>query len=614
MLGLKAAAGRKQRSQLHPKDIPGFSKWITSEVYIEDKIAESSLESLALNMVKNIEWINEAMNEINETVVSEDEGEQVLSDAVLQANDNSLLLLKSPKRIINQSSSPLKEVRKREIEVIKNTTTLVLENPVVEESKVMDHTAADDSFELIKRDIRKSFASKQKAVDEMMIPSLNSKLDEIKTAEDEIKELSRLLDNVSDEHSSDGDLTIEFDKLEKIELSQIKRRPTDLNEYKSPIKFSEMPMIEPLTLGSSRKKSMKKSIVPKRKKSAATSSIRTITTTTPATITPTPKKHTTVFTENVNKDNVSMNKSFQLKPLPSDLFAAANTSFDEPTIKLDRNFVKSMKQDTTNNENFQFASTTNNANMTVNVNVNANSNTTSNTKSNFNSSLINRLMQPTETSKRKSRVSSPNKSAKTSMKLSPQRSNIDDLEQSIKRKPSSFVELKAPVESTKTIVSPIKKQIPLSKRSLKSNINYDELYSSKDIEKDIQPGLLYQDKIRTTTENSKIPVFNVSDRKKLQNIRKSNPRLNQQTMKEQGKVKTETIDVLENWSSEKNILRQLELQKHINPISIFGEIPEFDCERVFGRKYGAGMNIEWEKDDQLSRAEKEQYERSMGYL
>lgn len=615
MLGLKAAARRKNRSQLSPKDIPGFSKWITSEVYIEDKIAESSLESLALNMMKNIEWINEAMNDINDTVVSEDDDhEEILNDIVLQTNDNSLLLLKSPKRIIDESSSPLKEVRKREIEVIKNTTTLVLDNAMVEEPRVVSNNVVDDSFELIKRDIRKSFASKQKAAE---VPPSNIQISKMKTAEDEIKELSRLLDNVSDANSSDGDLTIEFDKLEKIELSQIKKKPAVITEYKSPIKFSEMPMIEPLTLGSSRKKSMKKSIAPKRKRSTATLST-TNTTTIPAKattssttttktsrnttattiITPTPKKHTTVFTENASKDNLSLNKSFQLKPLPNDIFAAGNTSLDEPTIKLDRNFVKSMKHDVINDEN---------SNSVTNTKRNSNS------RSNINNSLISRLMQPTEASRRKSRISSPNKSAKVSLKSSPQRSHVQEIEKAIRKQPHSFVELKAPIETIKATTSPIKKQIPLSKRSLKSNINYDELYSSKDIENDIKPGLLYQDRIRNTTENSKIPIINVSDRKKLQNIRKSNPRLNQQISKEQSKVKTEPIGISEDWSSDKNILKQMELQKHINPFNIFGEIPVFDCESVFKRKYATEMKIEWAKQDVLSREEQEQYEKSMGY-
>jgi hypothetical protein len=704
MLGLKAAAGRKNRrpeDTVKPKDIPGFSKWITSEVYIEDKIAESSLEQLALSMIENIEWINEAMNDImnkssgieeekeeeEKKVEEEEEKEEekekekaynannaiespignhknhkmvsakrkegnLLKESsnddqniVLKTADNSFLLLKSPRRIREQTSSPIREVRKRELELIRDTTLLVLDKNPYTNTKLIDNTgkieedSEDDSFELIKRDIRKSFAAKQKVVTDdkrqnditvetKIIPLKNDgTAKKIKTPEDEIKELSRLIDGASDglfSGSNDEDLSIELDKLEKIELSQVKRG-TVVSEYKSPIKFSEMPTIEPLILGSSRKKSIKKSLIPRRKADKVQSANTTVNT---------PHKKESVFSDIQHIENKKDSiQTFQLKPLPNDMFSTGNTSIDEPTIKLDRNFVKSLKND-------QNTQNTRNAQNIIQNNQNEDIN------------LISRLMQPTEASRRKSRfststsVSSPNKSAKTSNKTSPQRiiEEEDGKRKIVNRKSENFEKvyttipatefdvLKAPIkEANNKSKSPVKRQIPLSKRSLKSSVNYEQLYPSNNIDKEITPNIL---NLRTT--ENKTNRIQDHERHRLRSLSKGNSRLNHQSVVKEkvqndSKIKNNEnvlpdiippmisekkehfVEEETDWCSEENLRRQLELQNKINPLSIFREIPPVNCDEVFGRKYGSGMNIVWAPEDILTKAEQRSYEKSMGW-
>ncbi|CAI8510720.1 unnamed protein product [Pichia kudriavzevii] len=67
MLGITTSMTRKRKATgktVSSKEIPGFSKWIASEVYIEDRIVESTLETLSLNMIENIDWMNNAMDDI----------------------------------------------------------------------------------------------------------------------------------------------------------------------------------------------------------------------------------------------------------------------------------------------------------------------------------------------------------------------------------------------------------------------------------------------------------------------------------------------------------------------------------------------------------------------
>lgn len=206
ILGLK----RKRTKGLAAKDIPGFAKWISAEVYVDDKIAEACVESLALKMVGYSEWINEAMKD-----VSEGDGN----------------LLESPVKNTYVS----RELRQREVEVMKETTSLMTDK--TEEAEF------NDSFELISRDIRKSYAAKQR--------------ESIKTAEDEIKELSKLIDGdaglFSDEDEEDIMNEDDVDVFDKIEVAQVHKTKTV-----SPIKFSEMPKIEPLTLRKKKKKVVEK--------------------------------------------------------------------------------------------------------------------------------------------------------------------------------------------------------------------------------------------------------------------------------------------------------------------------------------------------------------------
>lgn len=753
MLGLKAAATRnkgRRNDTVNPKDIPGFSKWITSEVYIEDKIAESSLEQLTLNMIENIEWINEAMNDVTSNITGvslsdaeaeNDEEEADLQnkeinfenkqsekdqkdvntdearegdDILLRTADNSILLLKSPRRIREQKSSPIQHVRRRELELIKDTTALVLNLQRTDENQNHDigRNAAidnkievkreevedfnlpmgnlDDSFELISRDIRKSFAAKQKTTvkqtsDEEGIndngtgkaakelqksgsaanptgtkssltkssssePPPNRKM---KSPEDEIKELSRLIDGVNDDLLSDAedeDLSIELDKLEKIELSQLNRKPT-IQEYKSPIKFSEMPMIEPLTLESSRKKSLRRTMDQQKQQNSRRKSNSHRSSTTQV---------TTIFDEDSGKRR---SYTFQLNPLPNEMFSVGNTSVEEPTIKLDRNFTKSIQTNRLADTHIKRAASSESGKR----------------------DLLSRLMQPTEASKQRARETtmSPKKSQKTSNRSSPKvsesRTVVEDENVNLNHKsekgelgtvPSALKVLEAPKSTSDSVKhsSPVKRQVPLTKKSLKSSANYGQLYSGKILEGDTDAasGRFYQETLglskKRVVVDSKLPTASsISDRRRLKSMSKGSSRLNYQTeqasagklvktfqqAKDTGKTasgveENENIlpDVIpyilseneapedereekslnagisgdsNDWTSEKSILRQLKLQLKTNPGPIFGPISAVDCDKLFGKKFGPGMNITWDSKDRLGAAETDAYERAMGW-
>ena len=765
MLGLKAAAtrhkGRRPDDKAKPKDIPGFSKWITSEVYIEDKIAESSLEQLAMNMIENIEWINEAIHDVTSNVtgisLSDEEVDEKVKnelenkdfddedhhsensdkdqhgrkeikgsdDILLRTADNSILLLKSPRRIREQKSSPIQQIRRREIELIKDTTALVLDSKdhnaslrnserketttrreVIEEADAMDEPMLnlEDSFELISRDIRKSFAAKQKTTamqehetekqegqdkeevfeydeelykdicrDAAVTNTANTKSSlkksssaeplhnpKMKSPEDEIKELSRLIDGVNDDLLSDAedeDLSIELDKLEKIELSQLKRKPT-LQEYKSPIKFLEMPMIEPLTLESSRKKSMRKTLDQQKQLLSARKSNSHRSSNT---------QMTTIFDEDIGKRRRESH-NFQLNPLPNEIFSVGNTSVDEPTIKLDRNFTKS----------FQLRRSPENSLKRVQ--------STESGKHDF----ISRLMQPTEAGKQRIRETSfsPKKAQKTSIKSSPKvgsqitppaRDEEADLRHKSEKKmrevnmvPSALKLLEAPKGASDIArnTSPVKRQIPLTKKSLKSSANYEQLYGGKKLEgdADVASGRFYQETLglskKRVVGDSKIPTASsISERRRLKSMSKGSSRLNYQ-MEPTGSTKNaktpqrtkdtrkgatagnenENIlpDVIpcipsenevadderderdlgagrsgagagDDWTSEKSILQQLKLQLKTNPGPIFGPISAVDCDKLFGKKFGPGMNITWDSKDRLGATETDAYERAMGW-
>lgn len=766
MLRLKAAAtrhkGRRPDDTTRPKDIPGFSKWITSEVYIEDKIAESSLEQLAMNMIENIEWINEAVYDVTSNVTGislsdEEVDEEVKSDLknkdsddedhhsknnakeqggrergkesddiLLRTADNSILLLKSPRRIREQKSSPIQQVRRREIELIKDTTALVLgskdyetslrrtereedslrPNVVVktEEAEEIDEPMLnlEDSFELISRDIRKSFAAKQKttAMQEFLPEKREEQEKEdafknedepyndirtdfgtsnaaytkssskksssaeplhnpkVKSPEDEIKELSRLIDGVNDDLLSDAedeDLSIELDKLEKIELSHLKKKPT-LQGYKSPIKFSEMPMIEPLTLESSRKKSMRKTLEQQRQLFSARKSNSHRSSNT---------QMTTIFDEDGSK-RTRESHTFQLNPLPNEMFSVGNTSVDEPTIKLDRNFTKSLQTVKSPEKSSIRAQSTESGKH----------------------DLFSRLMQPTEASKQRIRESSlsPKKAQRTNVKSSPKvdsqttpasQAEDDGLRHKSENKaseasmiPSALKVLEAPkgAGNRARIPSPVKRQVPLTKKSLKSSANYEQLYGGKKLESDadVASGRFYQETLglskKRVVSESKIPtVSSISERRRLKSMSKGNSRLNSQVEPKSTKTPQHTRDTRrgatsanenmnenilpdvipcipseneaaddehddghlnarrsaadagDDWTSEKSILRQLKLQLKTNPGPIFGPISAVDCDKLFGKKFGPGMNITWDSKDRLGAAETDAYERAMGW-
>lgn len=258
ILGLK----RKRRTGLDARDIPGFAKWISAEVYVDDKIAEGCVESLALKMVGYSEWINDAIKDICE-------------------GDGNLL--QSPVK----DKSPIRELRQREVEVIRETTSLMTDKTGEME------TDFNDSFELISRDIRRSYAAKQR--------------ESIKTAEDEIKELSKLIDGDAGLFTDEEDEGVvpdeDVDVFDKIEVAQVHKIKTV-----SPIKFSEMPRIEPLTLRKKKKKVIEKVV----DKVSERGKVKRV-------------------------DSKREETELKLNPLPNTFFTrVGDTSIDEPTIKVKR--------------------------------------------------------------------------------------------------------------------------------------------------------------------------------------------------------------------------------------------------------------------------------------
>ena len=766
MLGITTSMTRKRKATgktVSSKEIPGFSKWIASEVYIEDRIVESTLETLSLNMIENIDWMNNAMDDIlyigtadfedldneesgkvgiaerDEKIDENDKGiqnrkendngdenikgnendnkkdiekkDRILNEhenengnqnenkntnnngekdvngyqhdssmkndngnqkadvqsniSPVQPEGNSFLLLKSPRRY-RSPSSPIKESNRRQIEIIKNTTTLLVEQEHdIQATEYAD--GSNDSFDMIRNDIRKSFAAKQKILelktspykpDTKTSPSKNEK----KSPEEEIKELSRLIDHASDGIFSDesDDTTLNLKTLEKIELSQVKKKSS--NGYKSPIKFSEMPMLEPLTLGSTRKKSIiKKTSLPRLKSR-------------PSGATP---SHGMVFEERRLDDkrkslrkSISDRKSLtlQLKPLPKDTFMSANTSTDEPTIKLNRNFTKKVKQEREKHEKERYERVLmekekrekkrkeeeenereRERKKTIKEekekeNKNPYKTPTQSTKTNSEKNdLISRLMQPTESSRRKSRhstIGSPNKSAKTSTKTTP-RHAVSKLDS------TSAVKLNAPVlvpTAAATMPSllpaldlgnerrsPLKKQqLPLTKRSLKSSTDFDQ-YKNRPLDGDVELGgmLYHHRKNNSNVGGSRIPVLKKShlvsntikpiikttDTATSTNILPDDIPMLASENEDEGPETSHYVPSGDDgeWFSEKNLQRQLYIQRGVNPESVFGKPAKFECETVFGRKYGPNVNFDWSMYRPPTTEERAAYMKSMRY-
>jgi hypothetical protein len=804
MLGITATLRQREKAQsftqargrapggvtVRPQDVPGFAKWIAAEVYIEDTMAESALETLSLKMVENIEWINEAVADVmsntgklveepveaqrdeeqnEEGKLNEEERNDTLGegdhhmpdipdaspqdeDILLETTSNSFLLLKSPRKIRNHSSSPIKEARKREFEILKNTTTMILEmddnrralqgdtTSITGDAKLLDDDR-EDSFELISKGIRKSYAAKQNPAvphpkerelktaaveDAQVVSSAREKTPskfidnpKLRRAEEEIKELSRLIEGVDVGLSSEddeGNLTIEIERLEKIELAGRSRSRTfgevqtdnELDsvekDHKPPIKFSEMPMIEPLTIGSTRKKSLKKSLVGRKRSRVAPQSsnlpqlqhheqsqtqnqnrssvdprssiaqrslshsvpflpARSPTPTLPPSKLPKPvgtgivKKPfgtPTVFREKrYGEENAkSRRRSIHLNPLPND-FAAANISVEEPTIKLDRNLIRHEYQQQQHLQNQRRP-----PHMQEKEPENGDS------KSDF----ISRLMQPTQASRQKSvksplsrktsmhgtgtsTASTPYKSSKTSRKTTPgkhpkvkQESELD------------FEHVhKIPAKEHTTIsiaTTTVKGSMPLTRKSLKSAVDYRSLYEDNGgLER--TPEILFKDKLQDGNDRkstvvaggykSNIPVLgkgksngivhgHVSQKPVKKEIEKEKEKEKEKNRKVEqilpnsisplqaaspdycgldillppiskptkggDKVGSDSddddvVDSEENaWYSEKNLRRQLERQRNTDPVTVFGQVRPIDPQALFGSR-GVGLSVEW---------------------
>ena len=325
MLGLTLNRHRQRprgEDTVQPRDVPGFSKWVAAEVYVHDKLAESTMEKLSITMGNNIDWINNVMNEIDDI----DNGSE----------DMSFMLLKSPNR-----KSPMKKDNTRELEIMKTTTSMILDEPprnIIEELHIPTENI-EDSFDLISKDIRKSYAAKQKTLSPKHSVS-------VLRAEEEIKELSRLIDAKSDD-SDDDDDNNNNDSEGDITMDRTNKIDTISKPYQSPIKFPEMPQIEPLTLGSTRKKSQvlkrrkdtNKEKERERERDRDRERERERVSKIPVRssgIISKPFGTPTVFRETLSKDN---QRRFELNPLPNATYGTENTSMDEPTIKLDRKKV-----------------------------------------------------------------------------------------------------------------------------------------------------------------------------------------------------------------------------------------------------------------------------------
>lgn len=422
MFGLGAARRKsgKNSFRVNPREIPGFSKWIAHEIYTESKLVELTLDKLALVMEESERELSERMDMIMDAVLSGGTEEEVGSqdsdveivdedkdeiriqnespDATVNINDTgiSTLLLKSPSKD-KRVSSPLRRIQERKLELVTATTSLLINNNTNSESIKQSTTSIDtipdklanDSFEAISRQIRKSFVIKTKSnsknsesptnfsntatgetestdpnIAEPLIPNERLLIVSKGTSspEKEVEEISRLIenrDNVVDDKSDlsafEEDLSIDIGPLEKIDIQTRKSEllsilPNNNDITKSPIKFHEIPTREPIVLDSNRK-SIRKSVVSVATRMNSQSNVKQLSTNVTTNMFETPKPVTAKkkIPSDIEEDSVFIDKSntkidrnnYQLH-LPPGRFVSSgqDTSQDEPTIKINRKIRK----------------------------------------------------------------------------------------------------------------------------------------------------------------------------------------------------------------------------------------------------------------------------------
>ncbi|GMM30717.1 hypothetical protein DAMA08_034620 [Martiniozyma asiatica (nom. inval.)] len=765
MFGLKAAK-KARTATTQPVDIPGFSKWIANEVYVQDSLTGGTLEQLALNMMQNVEWINETMNDvlnldlpkINDDNTHEDkeaninEKEEVIeqvvdeiqahkkpsadlvdpkipSDNLTEKSSNTLadlelplekenkdseintLLLKSPKKIRNKSSSPLKRLQDRELEVLKNSlsiesaqksNTSVTNEPKTQTVKKNDILSSDidddnyedisnSSFAAISRNIRKSILAKQRQLEsdensQLIIQNLevNSTTVENDQAKDspldEIKEISKLIDKdqPSSDSNSDGDLSIAIDQLEKIEYSEVKRQKrsdvfnSNIDVIKSPIKFSELPTREPLVHESSRRATRISTV------SSANRSKSIATVIEHHTPTPITKKHSSPIRKVreikefdndsifVDKSGVKVNqKGFALN-LPPGKFVNDLEDDDEPTIKLNRNFRKSVvtsKKSTDakplkkNEQDKKIMTKTPNAQRVKQQMVTSAPHMTKapvdQGPRQKNSDFISRLMKPTESSLKRARETiSPVKlkgrkilKEDTTTQIVPLKGSSPKSSHKFERSKSLGVGI-GNGSLTSISSSSSKKSIPLTMKSLKSASTEKDAFINNAEPKNTSPKrhMLAQSLKKVNGSNLDATVKN---NRKMKSITKTivnqNFKAKSKILKPGFTAETKKIDAskvrvrasegltanelpeiesgneeegnmkIADWGKKAILLSQLKNQQKINPKKIFGKIEKVDCEAIFGKKYNEKMNIEWLDKDKLSSNEIINYEKSMGW-
>lgn len=712
MFGLGEARRKSGRRAFNvaPREIPGFSKWIASEMYTESRLVELTLDKLALVMEESERELNERLDLIVDTVmeeVTEDEQSQVENDAdsVVSGDDKEVslndtvgindvglttLLLKSPSKA-KRSSSPQREIQEMRLELINATTNLLISSPKAHKLNTVDTVtdtvadtdgeididdrlkkSANDSFEAISRQIRKSFVNKTRPKSsesptfshtvtgetESTDPNLGEApapegsiigSKEATSPEKEVAEISRLienaesgLDNQSDVSDFENDLSIDIGPLEKIDIQVRKSEgpASGADITRSPIKFYEIPTREPIVVDSIQKSARKSGASVATRMNSLPNALNP-STMTPSNANQTSKRMQQHITTPAEEESVFIDKSstkidrhnYQLH-LPPGRFAssAQETSPDEPTIRINRKVRRPQEAKPTTPVQRRGNLTATKSLPHMNIPLVESSPQLRQTPVSS-KHLVERLMKPTQSSLKRQRESPTKSDLVNSSTLSrKERENVDSpttvlvpLKDHSTIEPISIVRS----QSLGSGLSPqkSKRSIPLTMKPLKST---DGIRKSSGTSTKLTPPrkLLIHSMNKVgvempgTSSNKRRTERVVSLKKpSIPTAISGGPPAGTKTTIvtpddlpeiESGAEDEEAV-CLSDWGARDRLRSQLRAQSKTNPVDVFGTLESVNCETIFGQRYSTRMNIQWREGDALSARELASYERVMGW-
>ncbi|VEU21692.1 DEKNAAC102743 [Brettanomyces naardenensis] len=480
--------------------------------------------------------------------------------------------------------------------------------------------------------VRKTVETEEKTQKVHMQTVNHSMMQEYTTADEkaeaQIKEISHLIEEDSDELllSDLGD-DLGLGKLEKIELSDIRvplkddsgssSKLPNVNSSttplapKSPIKFAELPSREPLTVRSTRKKSIRRSrrstVNHKHKEAEASSPTerlqkrirKPVSTSRKSLKKPGDATSPSPFREGVKMTTPSagssmFRKNFRLDLPPFVYQSPVNQDSDEPTIKLNRSLKSQDALPTTTPQRKD--------------------------------DLLTRLMAPTASSAKKARRSSAEFGSPVKASLggpslqpitqkgpskSPIKRAADKVhDERLKRIPLTEKSLKPPADSelfkkTKLSVSPSTKEMIHRKLEKRKGEQQERVKRQKIIEERIALKRLHEDNPRLNGTLFKDKAGDTSTKIKKEPVEEIPSEVNSPEREETKSLAT--------WASSAELEKQLKRQETVNPSSIFGQVLKIDCNEIFGKKYFSNLNVNWQDSDKLGQREMDSYNRQMGW-